>query len=431
MNQQLPTDQQALFREEAIDALRAQSLGQITLVPGASSRWLAFTALAVIICLGLLAVFGSYTRRTTVVGQVQSSEGLLKVTAAQAGTVVEKYVRDGQVVERGAVLFVLSGDRLGSDSTSYQRTIAVQIENRRHLLEDDIRRSSTSEQQEAEQLKRRLTSLRSEREQVIKLSQQLETRVRTLEETFKRYEALLKQDFVSKDEFLAKQNELNEMRIRQQSSNRDLLVLERDVSATQKDLEALRSRYGNQRSELERGISNTKQEFSELEAKRRVIVTAPVSGTVSLLQVELGQSVDAGRSLLQLVPSDSRLRVRLYVPSRSAGFVKVGEPVLLRVDAFPYQKYGQLTGNVESMSAAAMDSMEFPASTPAGEPIFSVMVSLPEKGFTNPPEASTTTQALKLQAGMKVEADLLHENRRLYEWALEPLYAAKSRLDTH
>jgi membrane fusion protein len=431
MNQQIPSDKQTLFREEAIDALRMQSLGQITLVPGTSSRWLALTALLMIVGLGLLAVFGSYTRRTSVGGQVQSSEGLLKITAAQSGTVIEKYVRDGQIVASGAVLFVLSGDRLGSDSTSYQRTISVQIENRRHLLEEDIKRSSASELQEAEQLKRRLTSLRSEREQVIKLSQQLEARARTLEETFKRYEVLLKQDFVSKDEFLAKQNELNEMRIRQQNSNRDLLVLERDASATQKDLEALRSRYGNQRSELERGISNTKQEFSELEARRRVIVTAPVNGTVSLLQAELGQSVEAGRSLLQLVPTDSRLRVRLYVPSRAAGFVKIGEPVLLRVDAFPYQKYGQLTGKVESVSAAAMDSTELLTNALPGEAVFSVMVSLPEQLFSRSPEGSAPTQTLKLQAGMKVEADLLHENRRLYEWALEPLYAAKSRLDTH
>ncbi len=416
----------SLFRQEAVNAIRPQQFSEITLVPGASSRWLAIVGLCVIVSLGALMGLGSYTRRTTVGGQVYPSEGLIRVTATQPGIVVEQLVRDGQVVKRGSVLFVLSSDRLGADNTDYQRGIATQIESRRRSLEDDLKRSTQSEQQEAEQLKRRLASLRAEQEQVTRQAQQLTVRVSGAEEALKRYESLYKQEFVSKDELLAKETETAEMRSRQQGNRRDMLALERDIVAAQRDLEAVRTRFVSQRSELDRSILSTRQEFSELEAKRRMVITAPTDGQITLLQSELGQSVDMGRTLAQIVPLNNQLTVRLYAPSKAAGFVQVGAPVLLRFDAFPYQKYGQLTGKVLSLSKAAVNATDIqgyiPRADAAGESLFAITVSLPEQML------GEGVQKLQLQAGMRVEADLLHETRYLYEWILEPLQAARSRL---
>lgn len=415
-----------LFRQEAVNALRPQQYGDIILIPGVSSRWMAVAGLCVIVCLAALISLGSYTRRTTVGGQIYPSEGLIRVTATQPGVIVEQLVRDGQVVKRGSVLFVLSGDRLGSDNVDYQRGIATQIESRRHSLEGDLKRSTQTEQQEAEQLKRRLTSLRAEQEQVARQAQQLTLRVSGAEEALKRYEGLFKKDFVSKDELLAKETEVVEVRSRQQGNRRDMLALERDLAATQRDLATQRARFGNQRSELDRSILTTRQEFSELEAKRRIVVTAPADGQITLLQAELGQSVEMGRPLAQLVPQNNQLIVRLYAPSKSAGFVQVGTPVLLRFDAFPYQKYGQLKGKVLSVSKAAVSAADIQGYTPrtdvTGEPLFAITVSLPEQMLGD------ATQKLQLQSGMRVEADLLHETQRLYEWILEPLHAARSRL---
>jgi membrane fusion protein len=415
-----------LFRQEALNALRPQQYGSITLVPGASSRWLALVGLSVIVGLAVLISLGSYTRRTTVGGQIYPTEGLLRVTAVQTGVIVEQLARDGQNVKRGDKLFVLSADRMGTDNVDYQRAIATQIESRRRSLEDDLKRSTQTEQQEAEQLKRRMVSLRAEQEQVARQAQQLAIRVMGAEEAFKRYEGLFKQNFVSKDELLAKETEVVELRSRQQGNKRDMLALERDLAATQRDLESQRARFNSQRSELDRSILSTRQEFSELEAKRRIVVTAPADGQITLLQAELGQSVETGRSLAQLVPGTNQLAVRLYAPSKAAGFVRVGAPVLLRFDAYPYQKYGQLTGKVVSVSKAAVNAADIQAYASradlAGESLFTITVNLPEQMLGDP------AQKLQLQAGMRVEADLLHETRRLYEWILEPLYAARSRL---
>ena len=77
-----------LFRQEALAARRAPQHGEIVLMPGASSRWTALAALCVVLALALLIGLGTYTRRSTVGGQLFPSEGLIRVTAAQPGVVV-------------------------------------------------------------------------------------------------------------------------------------------------------------------------------------------------------------------------------------------------------------------------------------------------------------------------------------------------------
>jgi membrane fusion protein len=159
------------------------------------------------------------------------------------------------------------------------------------------------------------------------------------------------------------------------------------------------------------------------------VVTAPADGQLTLVQADLGQTADAGRPLAHLAPGSANLVARLYVPTRSAGFVAKGTPVLLRYDAFPYQKFGQQQGQVLSVSSAAVAATELqglvPAPDAAGQLYFSVTVALPSQTM------GSATAPLALQAGMLVEADLMHETRPLYEWVLEPLFAARSHMNQH
>ncbi len=415
-----------LFRPAALEAIRPTHTGAIVLAPGASSRWVAWSALAVILALIALAGWGSYTRRSTVSGQLFPSEGLIRITAAQPGVVIESHVRDGQVVERGAVLFVLSGDRNGPNATAYQHGISSQIDARRRSLETDVQRLSANEAMEAEQLRRRASSLRNELEQVARQAEPLNLRLAGAEDAAKRYASLLKQGYVSRDETLAKEAEWQELRGRMQGNRRDALALDRELGAVQRELDQVAARFATQRSELERAVLVANQEFTEVEARRRVVVSAPASGRVSLLQAEVGQSVEAGRALAQLVPASAKLVARLFVPSRSAGFVQAGAKVSMRFDAFPHQQFGQFAGEVLSVSTAAIVSQDIQGFTPgpdlAGQALFEVTVALPDEPTSN------TGQRVPLQAGMRLEADLLHETRRLYEWMVEPLLTARSRV---
>jgi membrane fusion protein len=426
---QRPTveDDASLFRAEALNAQRAQQYGEIMLLPGAWSRWMALAAVALVLGAAALVGFGTFTRRATVTGQLAPSEGLIRVTSPQTGVILESPIREGAAVRRGDLLFVISADRAGPDAGAYQQVISRQIEARRQSLEDELRRSRSAEEQETALQTRRAESLKSERDQLSRQEALLAGRVRGSEDAAVRYQSLFKQGYVSRDELLARESELSEARGRLQIQRREALALDRDIATAYRELEAMRSRYAAQRAEVERNILMVRQEFTELEARRRVMVTAPADGQVTLLQANVGQSVEQQRPLAHLLPAGSRLIARLYVPSRAAGFIRPGMTVQLRYDPYPFQKFGQHLGKVLSISAAAVSQEELQGQTlrteTAAETHFAVTVELPSQSLT------TTAKQLPLQAGMRLEADLLQETRPLYEWILQPLFVARARME--
>jgi membrane fusion protein len=150
---------------------------------------------------------------------------------------------------------------------------------------------------------------------------------------------------------------------------------------------------------------------------------------VTAIHAVPGAKAEAGTPLLTIVPPSTRLEAQLYAPSRDIGFVRAGQRVKLRYQAFPYQRFGHYEGVVVAVSRAALSPSELPAqlagltsvtgvSTGAPtEPVYRITVKL----------ASQTVKAYgeetPLQPGMTLEADVALERRRLFEWVLDPLYA--------
>ena len=140
----------------------------------------------------------------------------------------------------------------------------------------------------------------------------------------------------------------------------------------------------------------------------------------------VGQSIDVNQALLTLVPTGGELMARLYAPSSSIGFVRPGDPVLLRYQAFPYQKFGQHEAVVDTVSTSAVSPTELAglpvAGLAPGEPVFAIQVRLRSGTIL------ANGEQRPLQAGMQLEADILQERRKLYEWMLEPLFSVTRRV---
>lgn len=102
------------------------------------------------------------------------------------------------------------------------------------------------------------------------------------------------------------------------------------------------------------------------------------------------------------------------------GFIASGDMVLLRYQAFPYQKFGHQQGQVARISRSALSPGELGSligNAQAGEPYYRVTVELARQAIT----AYGKEEALK--PGMALDADILGERRRLIEWFIEPLYS--------
>ncbi|MUI22339.1 biotin/lipoyl-binding protein, partial [Pseudomonas aeruginosa] len=105
-----------------------QALGKVTLTRPVSFTFLTLLAAVMALLVVGFFLFGSYTKRSTVSGQLVPASGQVKVHAPQAGIVLRKFVQEGQAVRRGERLMVLSSERYGSDAGPVQAGISRRLE---------------------------------------------------------------------------------------------------------------------------------------------------------------------------------------------------------------------------------------------------------------------------------------------------------------
>jgi membrane fusion protein len=371
-------------------------------------------------------VFGSYTKRSTVPGQIVPNVGVLRVYTPQPGIVVEKHVREGQRFKKGDILYLTSSERQSSTQDGIQATISRQVALRERSLHDDLSHTRKLQQDEEGALRKKIDGLRAEHANVVHQLGGQRARIELAEAAVKRAAQLLAQGYISTEMWQQKQADLLDQRNRLQALERDQISVERELQAQRSELTSLPLRQRTQLAQIERLITSTDQEWTESEGKRRTAVVAPEGGIATAVTAEVGQAVDGAKPLVSIVPDGAVLQAHLYAPSRAIGFIRPGDNVLLRYQAYPYQKFGHAQGVVESVSRTTLSANDL-AGTPAsagnsGEPLYRITVTLARQTIT------AYGQPLPLQAGMLVDADVLHERRKLYEWVLEPLYSLTGKL---
>ena len=118
------------------------------------------------------------------------------------------------------------------------------------------------------------------------------------------------------------------------------------------------------------------------------------------------------------------LEAQLFSPSRAIGFLQPGQRVLLRYQAYPYQKFGSYGGIVASVSRSGVSPSELAPQLagltslfPPNDPLYRITVTLDAQ------TAQAYGKQMRLAPGMQLEADIMTDSRRLIEWMFEPLYS--------
>jgi membrane fusion protein len=237
-----------------------------------------------------------------------------------------------------------------------------------------------------------------------------------------RLRELRRRGITTEQNFLEAERDALDQAVALQAFERNRTTLSRARLELEAERNALPLREATQIADTDRAIAALDQALAEAEAAREIVVTAPEDGTVTGLRAALGSSVGPDAPLMTLVPAGAPLEARLYGPSRAIGFVRPGQRVRLRYEAFPHQKFGQYEGVVKSVSRSTVGPAELAGGAPLpglglGEPVYRVTVELTRQTVT------AYGEALPLQPGMQLEADVLMETRRLYQWVLDPLHS--------
>jgi hemolysin D len=187
-------------------------------------------------------------------------------------------------------------------------------------------------------------------------------------------------------------------------------------------------------AEAQRKAGGFAQGLIKAEEKVRLqVMTASVDGVVQQLSVHtVGGVVTPAQTLLVLVPQENHLEIEATVSNRDIGFIHAGQPAEVKVDTFPFTRYGLLHGKVLSVSqdaithdkqpngAAKATANDEPTSEPKGQDLdYAARVSLDRT------QMQVDDRVVDLSPGMAVTVEIRTGTRRIISYLVSPLLRYK------
>jgi len=415
----------SLFRPEVLDTRHREWLGSVQLTRPVSLYTLTIVVIVAAFAVAAFLVVGQYTRKARVTGYLVPDRGVIRLASPQPATVVESHAREGATVREGDVLFVLGvgqSSSTGDTQAAIQSTLAI----RERSLQASARRQAELEQARLAALDRQIEGMQRELASMAGEAALQTERLRLADQSRAELEALHRQNFVSSAQLQRKSEEVLGIKAQIQAVERQRATQAREIAALQAQRRELPLQAQATQGEIDRDLAALAQQSAENAARQRIVVRAPQDGVVTGVLAEPGQSVAASAALASIVPTETRLQAQIFAPSSAVGFVRADQPVLLRYEAFPYQKFGHQSGHVVQVSRAPLPATELArlpfAHGATEEPLYRITVSLERQ------DVPAYGRAQPLVPGMQLEADVLLDRRRLIEWIFEPVLGIAGRV---
>ncbi|UMR29229.1 HlyD family secretion protein [Massilia sp. MB5] len=361
--------------------------------------------------------------------------GTITIAAPVNGTLLRVRVSEGQQIKQGDILFELSTEQHGS-SGNLSALIAQQLSVRHQALEAERRAAL---EQNSDKRRALESSLHNVSAQIGQLNDEIDMvgrRESYAQNSVDDYQALRRDGFVSSAQLRQQQEMLLEMAVRRRSMERRRTELDANRLNLLAEQAALKTRLATDLARVDQSIASLASESLENERRGTLLIRAPQAGVVGSLAYEAGQALIANQPLGTIRPAEPGaelpLEVQLYAPSRTAGFIKIGQPVYIRYHAFPYQKYGLQKGVVSNVGLTPFTPAELPSQLASmilsntqqaisgvsnGEGLYRIKVRLSNQSI-----AIDGGQQL-IKPGMTLDADVEQDRRRIWEWIAAPMFA--------
>lgn len=413
--------EQALFRAQALQAQQQRLEGQVSIVQPVSSSVLCFCLVLIVFSLVLFLQQAHFSRKETVQGYLKPSAGVVRIQSQRSAMLKELYVQDGEVVEAGQKLALLSSDEFLAAGHSLTGHLQSSLTHQLVLNSQKQQELIQSFAQQGQQLVVQINNIKQQLSDNQRQQKLLSERI-----------ALQAERLISQQE-LALKGHLPKLQLEQQQDQH--LMLQQQLAEVQTLAQSIlqqQIQWEHQRQtlpvELQRQLQQLKaeqlqyeQQKTELLARGEVLLRAPVTGRVTNLVVSPGQQLQGSQVLMQLLPESGFLYAQLLVPTRAFGFIQPGQKTWLRFDAFPYQRFGLYPGEVSQLSKAVLMAQDPDSPVQFHEPVYQVQVQLKQQFI------EAYGEQMPLQAGMLLSADIILEQRSVLSWLLDPLVSLKGR----
>lgn len=177
--------------------------------------------------------------------------------------------------------------------------------------------------------------------------------------------------------------------------------------------EFLKNTYSKLAEAEDQIVALTQELTKATKVQELQILRAPVDGVVQQLAVHtIGGVVNAGDPLLVVVPDERILTVEANILNKDIGFVNEGQEVEVKFEAFPFTKYGIISGEVLSIAQNAVADENLGL-------IYPMRISLDKSTIM------VNGKEVNITPGMAVTAEVKTNQKRLIEFLLSPLLRYK------
>lgn len=354
----------------------------------------------------------------------------------EAGVVKALHVEDGRAVQKGDVLVELDltqteadSQRLSSEKLAREADVSrltALIEGKpmpdfTDLRSDQATNQSNLFRQLADKhaadmaaLRDELTQRTSEREDAAQQVQRLQATLTLMTGRSERLRTLVKEGFYARNRFDLDETErlriardLASQRQRQVQARAAMAATEQKIAAADADFQ---SRLLTELADKEdRRVLVTKELEKANQRQGLQTLRSPIAGTVQELKIHtIGGVVTPAQELMKIVPFQDALEAEVVIPNKDIGFVKAGQPVAIKLDAFPFTKYGLVDGQVKNVSLDAIPDEQLGL-------IYTARISL------NRATIRVGDEDVILGPGLSISAEIKTGTRRIIEYFLSPL----------
>lgn len=439
--------------------------------PAPWRQYLAYLICGLITAALLWSIFGSLRLFAIAPGEVEAQGGNQVVQPTEAGQVSAIPVANGTHVAKDAVVLEL-------DPTSAKAALTIIQSKLTNARADQIRRRAAADAAAAPTIDKSPTvawpatipfDVRAREESVLQsdLAQlaatlaDLDAKLKSQEAERDKYagnveaqktliasrtqrtamkETLAQQGWDSRAAVLHALEPLRQDQVTLATSQGELAVAEASIPVLRSQMALARKSFIAENVDAaalaERLAADLEQERAKARlALRNLTLRAPVAGTVQSLAVTTtGQWVKPGDTLMQVVPDNVPLDVKAYVLNNDIGFVRAGQKVTIKVDTFPYTRYGTLSGTVTSVGADAITGryavaqQRDDATTPSKGSLSASGASQVMKDLVFPVTVALDQTSIKVEGrdvpltpGMSVVAEIETQRQRAITYIIYPL----------
>lgn len=366
----------------------------------------------------------------------------------EGGIVAKVLVKDGEHVEAGSPVFLLSPTLTLTELKKLKnREVALKIDLLRldafiddkkltlSKIKDQVTKPQQMTQDDYDKLSHNALELlkqqriSSQREKSI-----LKKQIAQLKQDVKN---LTKRKTTSKERKVNLENQLNiHIKANKTKAGSDLSLLQANerltqakadyfeiegmMEANQSSLSEAQDRYSNleaqlleeaytERAEINKKLIEIKDSLTAAEDKaERLTVYAPVKGIVKGLKLDVGSVIPPGGVLFEVVPLDETLVVEARVTPEDIGHMEIGDQVKVKVSSYNFARYGQLTGALEQLSASTFLDEH-------GRPYYKATIYL-DKTYLG-----KNRKINRILPGMTVTADIITGSKSLISYMFKPV----------